>query len=137
MEKQLPSQTSRPTIKDFRKLASENQWEEYDRLARAASNDRTFLRWTKTALVSDDPHNKDLALTLLENTTSPIYEKRKAVVTQLRDTEENLHLRRKAAITLFRHGDKTSETIKTLKDAHLNDPELRDQVAILLGVEAS
>src|SRR5205085_12222372 len=105
MEERQQAPVPKLNIEQFRDLASEGKWGEYDRLAIGVANDEAFLAWTQSGLSSQNPHDRDLALTLLENTSSPIFEERMEGLIERRDVEEDPHLKRKAAIALFRHGE--------------------------------
>jgi hypothetical protein len=59
-------------------------------LAAAVANNEDFLRWTKGGLVSTNPHNRDLAIVILENTTSSLFEARVDDLSVIRDTDQDL-----------------------------------------------
>lgn len=122
------------SIDYFDFLAEEGNWQEFDLRAIEISNDFSFLRWTEQGLKDQNPNRRDLAVSILINTVSVQYYERFEDLVKMRDEDENIHLRRRAAIALRAHGDFSVGTMDTLLDAYFNDPELKDDVAVLIGM---
>jgi hypothetical protein len=122
-----------PDIAKFLDLSKQGKWNEFDHLVLENSENIAYLEWTIEGIADQNVDVRDLAISLLEQTTSPLFEKRVELLNTIRDSDSNVHLRRKAAIALFKHGERNQETILLLHDAYTNDSELKDQVAGLLG----
>ncbi len=122
-------------VSGFLELANQHNWAEFDRRAIELSEDLDYLKWTEDGLKDQTVDVRDLAISLLEHTSSPIFKDRIGALNEIRNSDENLHLRRKAAITLFTHKDRSLETIEVLQDAYKNDSELKDQVKGLLDIK--
>lgn len=121
-------------VSGFLDLANQGNWAEFDRLVILFSEDHDYLEWTQFGLKHQEVDARDLAISLLEHTSSPIFNDRTQVLNEIMNSDENLHLRRKAAIALFKHGGKDSKILTVLQDAYENDPELKDQAKGLLSV---
>jgi hypothetical protein len=119
----------------FLAWARKDEWAEFDARVLEVCNHPDLIRWTTSGLVDEDLNLRDLALSVLEHTVVEHTEEQTALVTKLLTEDENMHLRRKAAITLFRHNIQTAEVMNRLNEAYQNDPELREQVGNLLGID--
>jgi len=117
----------------FLKKAAENDWTAFDNRVTEVSNIQAWVDWTNIGITSKMLDERDLAISLLEKTKLPFNESNELGLRGVLQTDENQHLRRKSAIALFIHGINDEEVLNLLQDAHQNDDELREQVAMLLA----
>jgi len=118
----------------FLKKAEEKDWTAFDNQVSQICNSQDWINWTNVGITSEMLDERDLAISLLEKTKLPFDEGKEIGLRRVLREDENKHLRRKSAIALFVHGIKDGEVLDLLYDAQNNDDELKEQVAMLLGI---
>ncbi len=114
------------SIEELESAAKRQDWEVVDAALPGVCNQPTYVTWATQAVSTDiNPDVRDLAAGLLELTS---HDFDKDLIKELRAcmvTDDNRYVRFRLAFALFRHGDRTTDTIDLIQRA-CGDPDVAE-----------
>ncbi len=110
----------------LKKTARAEDWDTIDAQLPGVSNFANIIGWAKgKGMLDPNPHLRDLAMSILEQSDWRLSPKKLAKVGVLMETDKSPYVRARAAFALFKRGIRTEVVLKTLHEA-LADDDLRE-----------
>lgn len=115
--------------------AKDESWEAMDALMPQVCNNKDFIQWSKNVGSKDMNDNiRDLAISILEKSTSPLNENDIDLLENLMQTDKNIYVQFRSAFALFNRGIRSEAVMGRMHEA-LNDEDVKEIAANYLGIK--